>query len=223
MAAGAGLVVGDAGGDTLVRVVASCAGEFAGALQVALADEEAHWGKADTQRVFDLRRGGSVLARRGTVAGGASGDASVATDGVGGRVLGLHPVAVLAVDAGAVAGLVAGKAALRVGGGLDDACGLIEICGGLEGVARGEAEFAGGGIPTEAVFYPSIAVLKDGRAGVVAGTEEPGKGDDSFGCTLADGDALGVVSVGGTAALAQSFTGKAFAIVGLEREGVTGF
>ena len=73
------------------------------------------------------------------------------------------------------------------------------------------------------MFYPSIAVLKDGRAGEVAGTEEPGKFDDSFGCTLADGEALGVVGVGGAPSLTQSFVGKAFAIVGLECQCVTGF
>ncbi len=137
-------------------------------------------------------------------------------------MLALRPLAVFAVDARAVPRLVAGKAALRVAGGLSDACGLVEIFSWLEGVARGEAELAGCGIPTEAVFYPSIAVLKHGCAGVVAGTEDPSEGDDSFGCALADGEALGVVSVGGAAALSESFTGESIAIVSLERQCVTG-
>ncbi len=47
VAAAAGLVVGGAGSDALVRVVAAYAGKAAGALLVALADQESNRGEAD--------------------------------------------------------------------------------------------------------------------------------------------------------------------------------
>ena len=47
VASAAGFVVGVAGGNTLVRIVAAYTGEFAGALLIALADQETNGGKTN--------------------------------------------------------------------------------------------------------------------------------------------------------------------------------
>ncbi len=89
-------------------------------------------------------------------------------------------------------------------------------------MAGGEAELACCGIPTEAVLDPAATIFKDRRAGVVTGTEEPGEGNYALCATLTNRDTLSVVGVGGAAALSQRFARKALAVVGLERQRVTG-
>ena len=201
-------------------IVAVYTGELTRAFLVTLTDEESNRGKADAKRIFDFRHGGSVLAPGRAMTGGTGGDTGVATNCIGCRVIALRTVAVLTVDAGAVTRFVAGKAAGGIIGRLHDTRSLVKIFSGLERVAGSEAKLAGCRIPTEAVLYPAATILKDRRAGVVTGTEEPVENDGPFGAALADSDASVVVGVGGAPAFSQSFALEAFAIVGLECKGV---
>lgn len=201
-------------------IVTGDAIEVAGALLVAAADGEADGSKANAEGVFELGGGTCVLLHGRTVAGGAGGDGTVATDGGLLRVAGLGPVAAFAVDAGAVARLMAGEAAVGVVGALADAEGRLKRGGGLEGVARGEAELVGGRVPGEALLDPGALVAEDRSAGEVAGAEEPLDGEEAGLSFAGDGEAAGVERVSGAVAFVDLFAGKAGAVVGTEGLGV---